>query len=153
MANVENPRKGFNFSFGIAPLPVNNWLVQEVDIPEISVDVVEHGDTNHDTKTGGRMKYTTVNLTKLMTTDGPDNYFFDWINSVADVIIGGGLPPQAYKRIVTINELAEDGETIINTWVCQGAWPSKINGQKLARMESSNSLESVELQVDKVQKI
>jgi len=153
MAQIDNPRKGFNFSIQIATLPINPWLCQEVTIPEAAVEVAEHGDTNHDIKTGGRMKYTNVLLDKLMTTDGPDNYFFDWINSVADVIIGGGLPPQAYKRIITISELAEDGATIINTWILTGAWPCKINGQKLSRQSSDNSIESIELCVDKVQKV
>jgi len=132
---------------------MNPWLAQKVNIPDISVDIVEHGDSNHDIKTGGRKKYTTINIDKISTTDGPDNYFFDWCAGVQDVVIGGGLPPSAYKRIVTIYEYSEDGQTIINTWILTGAWPSKINGIELSRTASDNTIESVELCVDKIEKI
>lgn len=153
MAHIENPRKEFAFTIAVAPLPFNPWLAQEVDIPESSIDVTEHGDANHDIKTGGRRKFTTVNITKLLTTDGPDNYFWDWHSSVQDVLSGGGLPPQAYKRIVTVSELAEDGVTVINTWLLTGAWPNKINGQKLKRQGSDNSIETIELCVDNIEKV
>ena len=57
MAQIKNPRKVFNFSFQIMPLPIDPFLAQKVTIPEVSADVVEHGDTNHDIKTAGRVKY------------------------------------------------------------------------------------------------
>jgi len=153
MAQIDNPRKNFQFSIIIAPLPMNPWLAQKVTIPDITIDVVEHGDAGHDIKTGARKKYSTINIDKIATTDGSDNYFFDWAASVRDVTIGGGLPPSAYKRIVTITELAEDGQTIINTWIGTGCWPSKVNGYELNRMGSENTIEGVELCVDVLEKI
>lgn len=152
MAQIENPRKQFQFSIAIAPLPMNPWLAQKVNIPDISIDIAEHGDSNHDIKTGGRVKYTTINIDKISTTSGSDNYFFDWAASVQDVLVGG-LPPQAYKKVVTITELAEDGQTVINTWICKGCWPSKINGLELTRQGSDNTIEAVEICVDKIEKI
>ena len=153
MAQIDNPRKNFQWSIAIAPFPMNPWLAQKVNIPDISIDIVEHGDTNHDIKTGGRVKFTPIQIDKIMTTDGSDNYFFDWAASVQDSLIGGGLPPQQYKRTVTITELAEDGQTIINTWIGTGCWPSKINGIDLDRQGSDNTIESVELCVDKLEKV
>lgn len=153
MANVSNPRKQFNFTVQIAPSPINPFLAQKVTIPEISVDVAAHGDTNHDINTGGRVKYGKVQIEKISTTSGADNYFFDWLYSVQDPIIGGGQVPDQYKRVVTISELAEDGVSILNTWVCIGAFPNKINGTELNRLSSDNTIESVELTVDKIEKL
>ena len=153
MAQIENPRKEFNFSIQIAPAPINPFLAQKVDIPEISIDQTEHGDTNHDIKTGGRVKFSNVTISKIMTTSGADNYMFDWAYSVQDAIIGGGLTPTAYKRTVTITELAEDGTSVLNTWILMGCWPTKINGMKLDRQSSDNTMETIELSVDKIEKL
>lgn len=153
MAQVSSPRKKFNFTIQIAPAPINPFLAQKVQIPEITVDASEHGDTNHNIKTGGRINYGNIQIEKIMTTGGADNYMFDWLNSIADPILGGGLVPDEYKRLVTISELAEDGTSVLNTWVCIGCWPQKINGQDQDRMSSDNTVESIELCVDKIEKL
>lgn len=153
MAQIENPRKKFNFSISIAPDPIDPFLVQKVQIPEREVEVVEHGDTNHDIKTGGRVKFGMLTLEKISTTSGADTYFEDWMASIADPLLGGGLVPDQYKRIMTITELAEDGVTPLNTWVCTGCWPSKRNSIDLSRTESDNTIESLEICVDTVEKV
>jgi phage tail-like protein len=153
MAKISNPRKGFNFTIQIAPLPIDAWLAQKVTIPQIEVEKTAHGDTNHDIKTGGRVKYNDIKIEKIMTTSGSDNYFYDWASSVADVWIGGGLVPNLYKRVLTITELAEDGQTPINTWICEGCWPTKINDMPLDRMSSENTIESIDISVDRIEKL
>lgn len=153
MAQISNPRKQFNFTIQVAPSPINPFLAQKVTIPEVTLDVTAHGDTNHDINTGGRVKYGKVTIEKIMTTSGADNYFFDWLYSVQDPIIGGGMNPVTYKRIVTITELAEDGTSVLNTWVLIGAFPNKINGMELNRLSSDNSIETIELTVDKIEKL
>lgn len=153
MAQISNPRKQFNFSIQIALLPINPYLAQEVDIPEITIEQVAHGDTNHDIKTAGRVQYGNVGIRKIMTTSGADNYFYDWAASCQDVIIGGGLLPSEYKRVVAVTELAEDGTSVLNTWILTGCWPTKINGQDLRRMSSDNTVESIDLSVDKIEKL
>ncbi len=153
MAQISNPRKVFNFSVQIAPIPIDPFLAQKVTIPEQSIDVVEHGDTNHDIKTGGRRKFGMIMMEKLMTTSGADNYMFDWLQSVQDATIGGGLVPPFYKRVMTIFELAEDGSSILNTWICTGVWPNKINAIDLNRQESDNTIESIEFCVDVIDKL
>lgn len=153
MAIVSNPRKQFNFSIQIAEAPIQPFLCQEVDLPEITIESTAHGDTNHDIKTGGRAVIGNATIQKIMTTSGADNYFYDWALLVADTVLGGGLPPDQYKRTVIISELAEDGVSVINTWVLTGCWPTRINGQKLNRLSSDNSIENVELSVDKPEKL
>lgn len=153
MAQIENPRKVFNFSVQVAQLPINPWLVQEVDIPEESLEVISHGDTNHDTKTAGRKMIGNLRLSKLLLTDGSDNYWFDWMASAQDTLIGGGLPPQQYKRTLIITELAEDGATVINTWTATGCFPSRRSSITLNRSSSDNTIEEIELSVDKIEKV
>lgn len=153
MAQISNPRKQFNFTIQIAPAPINPFLAQKVEIPEISLDATEHGDVNFDVKTAGRIKYGNIMIEKIMTTSGSDNYFFDWLQSCNDPLIGGGLVPREYKRIVTITELAEDGTSALNTWIASGVWPQKINGMSLDRLSSDNTVESIELCIDKLEKL
>lgn len=153
MANITNPRKDFNFSIQIVPLPINPFLFQKLKLPDIDISQVKHGDTNYDVKTAGRVEVGNLEIEKLMTTSGADNYFYDWALSCQDVVVGGGLVPDMYKRTVLINELAEDGTSILNTWVYTGAWPTKINGQTLDRMSTNNSIESVTLSVDRSEKV
>lgn len=153
MAQVSNPRKKFNFSIQIAPMPINPFLAQKVTIGGITIEQVSHGDTNHDIKTAGRVQQENITIDKIMTTSGADNFFWDWAYSAQDPIIGGGLNPSGYKRVVTITELAEDGTSVLNTFVCMGCWPTKINGMDLDRQSSDNTVESIELSVDKVEKL
>jgi len=153
MANIKSPRKKFNFSIQIVPAPINPFLAQKVTAPEISLGVAKHGDTNHDIKTAGRVEVGDITIEKIISTSGADNYFFDWLKSCQDELIGGGLVPDEYKRQIIITELAEDGTSILNTHLAIGAWPSKINGMDFDRMSTENSVESITLSVDKYDKI
>tara|TARA_R110002020_G_scaffold54690_5_gene152277 strand:- start:3518 stop:3979 length:462 start_codon:yes stop_codon:yes gene_type:complete len=153
MANISNPRKKFNFTISIPTAPIDPFLVQNVEIPEREIEVVEHGDTNHDIKTGGRVKIGMITLEKISTTTGADVYFEDWMLLVQNEVIGGGSAPAIYKKLIIITELAEDGTTQINQWTAIGCWPSKRNSISLDRTESDNTIESVELCVDKLVKL
>lgn len=153
MAQISNPRKDFNFSIQVVQAPINPFLVQKVTLPEITIAQVKHGDTNHDIKTGGRVEYGDIEIEKIMTTSGADNYFYDWASTVADSIIGGGLVPEQYWRTLIISELAEDGTSILNSWIARGCWPTKINGQELNRMSSENSLEKIQISTNGVEKL
>lgn len=153
MAIIKNPRKQFNFDIQIAPLPINSFLVQQVKIGEVEIEQVMHGDTNHDVKTGGRINHPNITMEKIMTTSGADNFMWDWLKSVQDDVIGGGSVPTIYKRVMTVRELAEDGQSTLNTWVLTGVWPTKISGLDLNRQGSDNTIESIEFSVDNVEKL
>ncbi len=146
MAQIPNPRKTFNFSIAVAGL--NPFLAQEVDIPDFDIDVTEHGDTNHDIKTGGRAKFGTLKIKKISSATGPDNWIWNWMLQVQNVFTGGGDLPSNYKRTVVVEQFLNDGVTVINSWVFYGSWPSKINGVSFKRTGSDNTMEDIELQVD-----
>jgi phage tail-like protein len=150
-ANIENPRKQFNFTLSVPGL--NPFLAQDVDIPGIEIDVVNHGDTNHDIKTGGRKKIEPIKIKKLIPAEIGDTWLFDWINRVQNEFTGGGQLPSQYKTNIIITEFSNDNQTILNRWVAEGCWPNKLSAQQLRRMASENSMEDFELQVDKITKI
>lgn len=157
MANISNPRKLFCFSIRVIGAPIQPFLFQQVSIPEAEVDQVEHGDLNYDVKTGGRKKFGDCKLEKLLTTtstsQGEHTYFWDWQNFVQNASVGAGAVPTLYKRTLEVKELAEDLTTVLNTWILIGCWPKKISGFDFDRMKSDNTIESVELSVDLVEKL
>lgn len=153
MAHITNPRKVFNWSIELVTGEFDPWLAQKVDLPDTEIEVVEHGDSNHSIKTPGRVSYSNIVIDKLMLSSGADNFMWGWIDQCQSSIIGGGAVPDVLKNSINIFELAEDGNTIINTWLAIGVWPAKVNGHTLDRLASENSIEVLELSVDKLSKV
>ena len=152
-AKIKNPRKTFLFQIIFTKHPINAYLFQKATIPEVSVEEVEHGDVNRSVKTAGRVSVGTLTVSKLETTSGSDTWLWDWLMSVQDMLLGGGLTPSQYWEAVQINELAEDGVSILNSWICEEVWPTRLNGQDLDRMSSDNTIEEIEFSVGTVEKL
>lgn len=152
-AKIKNPRKIFLFQIIFTKHPINAYLFQKATIPEVSVEEVEHGDVNRSVKTAGRVSVGTLTVSKLETTSGSDTWLWDWLMSVQDMLLGGGLTPSQYWETVQINELAEDGVSILNSWICEEVWPTRLNGQDLDRMSSDNTIEEIEFSVGTVEKL
>jgi hypothetical protein len=146
MAQIANPRKQFNFSIFCPGL--NPFLAQKVTTPDIEIEEVTHGDTNHDIKTGGRLKVGSLNVDKISPATASDSWVFDWMNTIQNALLGGGALPSIYKRQITIEEYSTDGITVLNTHDYEGAWPKKRNGIELSRTQSENTLQSIEFAVD-----
>lgn len=151
MAQIANPKKAFNFGLIVAGL--NPYAVQQVNIPDVEIDVVEHGDTNHNIKTAGKVSYGNITLTKLRPMGIADNWVWTWIQSIQNVDTGGGLLPSQYKRDLDIVQYGYDNRTVTDRWEIDGAWPVRVNNMNLDRATSENSMESVELSVDKSVKV
>lgn len=146
-AKVKNPRKKFLWSITFPKHPINTYLFQTCTLPDIEIEQVAHGDINRDVKTAGRVTIGNLIVEKLMTTSGSDTWLHDWLYSCQDHIVGGGLVPNQYWETVIVNELAEDGVSVLNTHLFEEVWPCKVNGQELDRMASENSIESIEFSV------
>jgi len=136
--------------------PIDSMLFQEVSLPDVEIEQIEHGDFNSDIKTGGRKKYGNLKLKKLLTTDHASSlhtYFWDWMNAVQNSTLGGGLVPNSplYKRTLKIDELDEangNQGSILNTWYCFGCWPTKLDGLELDRTKGDNTIEQIEISID-----
>ena len=151
-AIIPNPRKTFNWSISFPTHPINAFLCQRVTLPEKEIEAVSHGDTNHDIKTAGRITFSNLIVEKLSTTSGSDTWFHNWLYSCQDPIIGGGLTPSAYKETMIVQELAEDGVTVLNTHILEGVFPVKGGGEELDRTSSDNIIEHLEFSVDTMDK-
>lgn len=152
-AIVKNPRKQFLWSINFTKHPLTPMLFQSITLPEVSVEQVEHSDVNFQVKTGGRVTVGNITARKLETTYGPDTVLWDWLNSVQSMVLKGGLTPTEYKDVAFINELAEDGVSVLNTWIATGVWPCRISGQEMDRGNSDNTIEEVEFSVDLLEKL
>jgi phage tail-like protein len=146
MAEIDDPKKSFNF--GIIAAGLNPYTVQECNLPDFDLDIVEHGQDNHMIKTAGMIKFGDVTVNKLRPVTLEDNWIWDWIQGIQDAIFGGGQLPQDYKRDFDIVQYSYDNITITDRWEISGSFPKKINGLKLGRMKSENSLEEILLSVD-----
>lgn len=146
-AKVKNPRKKFLWSISFPKHPINTYLFQTCTLPDIEIEQVTHGDVNRDVKTAGRVTIGNLVVEKLLTTAGSDTWLIDWLYACQDHIIGGGLVPSQYWENAVVNELAEDGVSVINTHVLTEVWPCKISGLELDRMASENTIESIEFSV------
>lgn len=153
VAKVKNPRKKFLWQIIFVKHPINPFLFQTVTLPEVTIEQVSHGDINRDVKTGGRISLGNLVASKLSTTSGSDTWLWDWMMSVQDLQLGGGLTPSQYWETIQVNELAEDGKSILNSWVCTEVWPTKLNGQELDRVSSDNSIEEIEFSVGSMEKL
>lgn len=153
MAKIKNPRKKFLWQITFIKHPINSYLFQSVDLPEKTVEIVEHGDLNRNVKTGGRVTIGNMTANKLETTSGSDTWLWDWLSSIQDEVIGGGLTPPEYWETVRVDELAEDGRSVINSWILDEVWPTRLNGQNLDRMSSDNTIEQMEFAVGTIDKL
>lgn len=151
MAQIANPKKAFNF--GIIAAGLNSYAVQQANIPDVEIDQVEHGDTNYKVKTAGLVTYGNVTLTKLRPIGIGDNWVWPWIQSIQNVYTGSGQLPSIYKRDIDIVQYSYDNVTVTDRWELEGAWPQKVNNMNLDRATSENSMESIELSVDRMQKV
>ena len=152
-----NPRKAFNFriTFPNQPnLPV--FACQTANIPEETVEQVEHGLGNSRIKTAGQYiaGEATIGMiipaTKEQPSSDVNNFFRNWQRTAQDPILGGGGDPMLYKRTVLLEELANDGVSVLNSYLLNGAWPTRINGREYSRTESNNVVETVDLSTDVV---
>lgn len=152
-AKVKNPRKKFLWQVTFIKHPINSYLFQKVNLPEKSIEQVKHGDVNRDVITAGRISMGNMTMEKMETTSGSDTWLWDWMSSVQDEVLGGGLTPQEYWETIKVDELAEDGQSVINSWIMNECWPCKLNGQELDRMSSDNTIEQIELSIGTCEKL
>ena len=147
MAIVANPHKQFNYRVSIEGLlPV---YAQKVRTPDKDIEIVMHGEGNKDIKTGGKIKIGKLTIEKIIPATGVRDLWADaWLRIVQDSRLGGGAPPQVYKRTVIVELLDVDGVTPIKIMNFYGCWPSKVNGLELDAMGSDNTAENIELEVD-----
>lgn len=145
-AKVQNPRKQFQFRIIIPGM--NPFLAQDVKLPDVEFDATEHGDTGYMVKTAGMKKVGMLSVTKICPADSLDTNMRIWGKQIMDTRLGGGAPPSLYKKPILVEELGNDGISVIERHTYSGCWPQKLNGKELSRKSSENTVESIEFCVD-----
>lgn len=151
MAKIANTRKVFNFVVEIGG--VNQFEIQKVTLPEVEIEKVEHGDTNHSIKTAGRITFGDMTFEKLRPLPTADSFAWQWLTSAQDALTGGGNLALGYKRIVVIKEMDTTGLVAVNRWICEGCWVTKISQSDMDRQASDNVMETIALSVDRCYRV
>lgn len=146
MANVANTRKVFMFQIEIDGLA--QFECQKATLPEITVEKISHGDTNHDVKTPGRWSIDDIVLEKLRALPNSDTWAMDWLTTAQDPNAGGGQLPDNIKKPVVVRELDTTGLLVVNTWEYDGCWVCKVGQTVMDRMSGENVIETITISVD-----
>jgi hypothetical protein len=142
-AKVQNTAKKFNFRVEIDG--IDQFLMQEFELPEESYDIVKHGDTNFDVKTAGRRIIgdgTFKNIISLNTSQ-------DVIKDRMDAI-GAGVLPSTYKEDMIVSQLLPDGVTAVKTWVLKGAFFFNLKVDAFSRTSSDNQIINGKISADDI---
>ena len=151
MAQIQNPKKKFQFDVAIAGM--NSFLCQELTLPDMEIESVAHGDYNHDVKTGGRVSFGNLVIKKISPADQNDSMVFNRLRIIQDAYSTGGALPQDYKFEIIVTHFAPDGFTVTDRYQLNGCWLAKLNGIDLSRTASDNTMEEIEFSVDRMDKI
>jgi len=158
---VKNPRKSFNFLIEVvnmAFMPV--FGAQEVTLPDMEVEPVEHGFGNTVLKTAGLVKPGTLKINRIISLDpggaaaNESEGFHIWQQMAQNAYSQSGSDPDDYKFVVIVKEISNQGfgpvkePVVVSTFTMLGCWPRRINGREYKRADSANLVESVELEVD-----
>lgn len=150
---ILNPRKQFKFEIIIpSGFEIETFGCQEVTLPDQEVDQVEHGVGVGVVKTGGLAKKGNLTLNRIMSAGSgtvTGRQFIEWQKQVQNMNTQVGGDPSEYGKVIIIRELSPDN-VILDTHTYTGCWPTRINGREFNRVQSENTVESVEFSVDYV---
>jgi len=147
-ATPVDPRLTFNYSIECDGLEIA--LCQKVNIPEASVEVVEHSGPGaaYNTKTGGKLTFADITIEKVMRAEIGDKWAWEWLKKVRNPTTGAGQVSSKYKKVLTILHYGPARE-ILDRWVVKGCWVSKLAySANDASQKGDKMMESVTLTID-----
>ena len=124
-----------NFRFRVEIDSITQAGFMEVEMPEMTVDVIEYRegtDPKHVRKLSGMTKYSNITLKQGITDDME---LFNWIKSVAEE---GASANRKNMGLVLIDEAGNDRMR----WVFEEAWPVKY---KVADLNSKGNEVAIEI--------
>ena len=142
----ENPYSQFNFLVNLGEVdpasPQGGF--NEVSGLSLEVEVIEYRNGNEANnaprKLPGLAKYGDVTL-KRGVIGSLD--LFDWFRQASD-------GDHNLRRDVTIQHLAEDRQTIVQTWKLTNAWPRKYSGPALSAQGNDVAIEELVLACERI---
>ena len=123
MSGFANPRKDHRFILEIDGF--NQFLIEEVDPPEVEYEVHVHGAPGNipNPNTPGKMKTNDMVVKKLMPAGRPDIEIWDWFGRA---MLGDNL---ALNKQGFLIDLDPTSLVPVQWWYLGNIWPSKIKDQ------------------------
>ena len=146
MGAYANPAKPFQFLVEIDG--VEEFAVQKVTLPEITVGEVEHGAGNTTRKTAGMVTTGRCTIEKLVAGDGADVWAEVWTRLAQDPVTGGGALPQLAYRNIVIKRMDPSMTVVVQRYLLEDCFPVRYKPAELDRMQKEENIkETIELSV------
>lgn len=143
-----NPRKLYRFAVECEGL--ETAYVQKCKIPKIEVKTAKHGEGPFVQNTASKVEFGHLELDTLKPSESSAVWWKDWLALIINLNDGSMGTPDLYKKTLFIVEYASDGETIVDRWEIQGAFPIEIEPSELEKLGEGNALDKLKFCVDRV---
>jgi phage tail-like protein len=148
-ATPVDPRLTYNYSIEIDGLEIA--LCQKVNIPDVSVEKVEHNSPGspHSIKTAGQATFDDITIEKVMRSDKTDKWAWDWLKSAIDPQTGRRGVAAEYKKDFSIIHRGPALE-IVDRWDIKGGFPIKIGySANDSSQKAEKTMENVTITLDR----
>ncbi len=146
LAVAVNPRKLFRFAVVFNGL--ETAYVQKVKLPKIEIKSAKHGQGPFVVNTASKIEFGQLELENLKPSENSLAFWKDWLALIINLGTGAMTIPAIYKQTITILEFASDGVTIVDMWVCEGAYPAEVDMTDLDKLSENNALDKLKFNVD-----
>ena len=145
-----NPRQGWQFEVLIDGFEAA--VFQKATIPEVEVEIDEFNPAGsvRSEKFAGRITIGDCTLEKGMYSDKTDRAAWTWLTTAVNTRTGDQGAPTVYKRDVEIRHVNRLGVPI-QTWMCKGAFCSKISWGDNEGGASEHIVETLTLTVEDIE--
>ena len=135
------------FSFVLEADGIDQFELQEVGTPDLTIDEVEHGEGNAIVRTPGMMRFGDLTLSRLKPSGTANYSVIQWFEQVQNARTGTGGTPDIYLRNVVIR-LQDNAGSTVETWEYGDCWIKQITGISLSKTTSDNIMEEASLVVN-----
>lgn len=139
-----NPAKQVHFI--IEANGLNQFICQDLTLPDKSIGEGEHTEGVLVVKTPGRVTIGSMTLSNLVPTDQTEDWAYTWFSQVYNTRTAQGGTPSDYLRTLVVR--VQDGAgNNIKSYELVDCWVKKVGGVQLSKGSDDNVIEEIELVV------
>lgn len=138
-----NPSRTHLFKIQIDGID-NDWVIQKVTKPEISISSIKYGAGDHDVSVPSKVSYSNGTFEKLCEVTGKDTFGATWAQECIS------LPATSSAKNIIFSELNSDGVTVFRKWLWSECHCVKYKISDGDRMGDANTIETIEFSVSEV---
>lgn len=135
---------------GLEVATVSGFQVGDEEITEVRH---AQGGQSWDTKFAGGINFGDCTIEKIMFFNDPDNWAYNWMNTIVDRDTGELGFADDYKKTIILNHL--DGEkNPVQSWQLEGCFPKRRTPSKNDALDkAAKMMETVVLSVDRIREL